>query len=95
MAFDGPQPVDRVVISTGLHRDDAEWSKQHVPQTVDLLFSDGTCARAPLENRDGEQSFPVSVGKATEVQLMVVQAYPPRTGVGDTVSLSEVNLLKY
>ena len=69
-------------------------SRQAVPKTVDLRFSDRTCRRLELSRDPGPQTLPVDIADATEVRVSVADAFPARDGTARLAALSEVQFLR-
>ena len=82
--------VDRVTIQPGLQRDNPNWSKQARPRTVELRFSDGTCQRISLGDAFEPQTFDVEARAVSDVQVVILDAYPQQEGRGDLTAISEI-----
>jgi hypothetical protein len=90
VTFDGAQSVSTLVISAGLDRENADWSKEHVPKTIDVWYSDGTCHRVSLDNIGDKQTLDVPARAVTGARLTIVEAHRPETGNGGTISITDV-----
>jgi len=90
LTFAQPVAVDRVTIQAGIDPANAEATRQVRPRTVDILFSDGQCYRAVLEDRFDPQPVDVDVLEATGAELRVVDGYPALDGPGDLATLGEL-----
>lgn len=90
VAFPAPVNLGRISVQAGLDRADGDWSKQGRPKTIDVVFSDGTCARLELADSFEPQHHEVEAAGVTAVRITVVDAYPHLDGDGALMALSEV-----
>jgi hypothetical protein len=95
VSFKRPASVDRVTLVAGLDRKTSDWSKEYVPRIVDIAFSDRTCRRVRLADSGTEQSFDLSVKRASGARVSVVDAFAPASGTGHTVSISALRFLHW
>jgi hypothetical protein len=89
--FDQPTRLDRITIQAGLNPESPDRLKQARPRVVDLLLSTGECLRQE-ELPDSFEPFNLATpgGEVETVKMQIIDVYPPASGAGELVAVSEI-----
>jgi len=83
-----------IEVAAGLPKDDPLRPLQWRPRMLELRFADGTCERVPLADRPEAQRVKIKLVTTDAVAVAVAAAYPPKSGQGNRVAISEIRLLR-
>jgi hypothetical protein len=89
--FEQPTRLNRITIQAGLSTESPDRLKQARPRVVDMLLSDGQCLRQE-ELPDLFEPFNITApGREVDsVTMQIIDVYPPASGAGELVAVSEI-----